>query len=329
MAFWDAYKASLKPIEVEEPIDRWLHRPLGYVFAKIFYPTPISADVVTIFAIVVGVAGGVLLAWPFFPFHMAVGGGLVFVSTLLDCADGQLARMRKTSSPLGRMLDGVADSVVAAAVAVGTILGMMRLWPEPLWLRVTVAGLGVGAVVTTSFHTAMYDHYKNVWVAMTTASYREAEDSTTARERFEKTKHEGSFLRRLAWPLYLQYVESQERVATRYDAVTPAVLSKLPPYSPENAAIYKKHMAKIWAYYRGWYGFGSLMIGLSVFNAVNRADAYLVFRLVLLNAIFWLVLRPVQRRAAKAAFDEIAHAAPVKKCEEPAGEPVAEAPSAT
>ncbi len=306
MAFWDAYKASLKPIEVEEPIDRWLHRPLGYVIAKLFYPTPISADLVTVLAIVAGVAAGVLIAWPWFPLHMVAGGALVFLSTLLDCADGQLARMRKTSSPLGRMLDGVADSIVAAAVAGATLVGISRLWPEPLWLRVTVVCLGIATVVTSSLHTAMYDHYKNVWIAMTTATYREAEDSTVARARFEATKGDGGLFRRIAWPIYLYYVESQEQVAHRYDPETPAELTKLPPYSEANAAIYRKHLGGIWAYYRGFYGFGSLMIGLSVFNALDRADAFLVFRLVIMNGAFWLVLRPLQRRAARRAFDEIA-----------------------
>ncbi|HEX7450981.1 MAG TPA: hypothetical protein VF294_01775, partial [Polyangiaceae bacterium] len=37
--FWDAYFRSLKPLEVEEPIDVWVHRPPAYVLARILMPT--------------------------------------------------------------------------------------------------------------------------------------------------------------------------------------------------------------------------------------------------------------------------------------------------
>ena len=47
MGFWDAYFRSLKPLEVEEPIDVWVHRPPAYVLARILLPTPVSPNAVT------------------------------------------------------------------------------------------------------------------------------------------------------------------------------------------------------------------------------------------------------------------------------------------
>ena len=34
MKFWEGYWKSLKPLEVEEPIDVWVHRPLAYLIAR-------------------------------------------------------------------------------------------------------------------------------------------------------------------------------------------------------------------------------------------------------------------------------------------------------
>jgi len=34
MGFWSRYRASLKPLEVEEPIDIFVHRPIAYVAAR-------------------------------------------------------------------------------------------------------------------------------------------------------------------------------------------------------------------------------------------------------------------------------------------------------
>ena len=53
------------------------------------------------------------------------------------------------------------------------------------------------------------------------------------------------------------------------------------------------------------FGVGSLMFGLELAFGFAVPEAYLLFRLIVLNAIFWLVLRPMQRRASTEAFREI------------------------
>ncbi len=304
MGFWDGYKASLKPIDVEEPIDRWVHRPLGYVVARVLLPTPVSPDLVTLFAIFAGWGAAVCICVPF-AWHMQVAGALVLLSTVLDCSDGQLARMRKTSSPFGRMLDGVADSFVVAAIAPATVYGIWRHYHEPAWLGWAVIGGCAVALVTSSFHTATYDHFKNLWVCFTSDGYREGEDSVGARARYEATRHEASWVMRIVWPLYLTYVKSQEDVVRRFDPNTPTSFASLPPRTPENEAIYRAHVARPWAIIRGWFGFGSLMFGLMLAATFDRGEVFLLFRVVVLNALYYLVARPMQRRATRDAFAEL------------------------
>lgn len=301
MGFWDGYKASLKPIDVEEPIDRWVHRPLGYVVARVLFPTPVSPDVVTLFAIFAGWGAAACICVPF-AWHMQVAAGLVLLSTVLDCSDGQLARMRKTSSPFGRMLDGVADSFVAATVAPATVYGIWRRYHEPAWLGWAVLGACAVALVTSSFHTATYDHFKNLWVRFTSDSYREGEDHDTALARREATRREASWVMKIVWPLYLTYVKSQEDVVRRFDPHTSVRFGELPARTAETEAIYRAHVTRPWALIRGWFGFGSLMFGLMLAAALDRGEVFLLFRLVLLNGLFYLVVRPMQRRASRAAF---------------------------
>jgi hypothetical protein len=97
MSFWSGYWASLKPREVEETIDVYVHRPLAYLLTRAIYRLPISPDVVTGLSILAGIASAVSLLASF-PHHLQVSGLLLFFSAVLDCADGQLARMRGTSS---------------------------------------------------------------------------------------------------------------------------------------------------------------------------------------------------------------------------------------
>jgi phosphatidylglycerophosphate synthase len=299
MGFWSGYWSSLKPLEVEEPIDVYVHRPLAYLLARGVYGLPVSPDFITLLSIVLGIASGVSLVATF-PWHLQVGGLLLFGSAVLDCADGQLARMRGTSSVFGRMLDGVADLFTVGAAAPATVWVIWHSIGVSLWEKVTVLGLCILAMVTSSFHTTMYDHYKNVFLRLT-GPYQEGEDYESARARFE-SKTRFTLVERISYPIYLFYLKSQRDYVMKFDPYTSALLTKFPPYDAERGATYRGeagHAMKVW---RWIFGFGSMVFGLALFNAVGHPEYYLVYRLVVLNALFYGYLKPLQRRVSREAF---------------------------
>lgn len=301
--FWAAYKRSLKPLEVEEPIDVWIHRPLAYLLAKALMPTPVSPNAVTVISILFGIAGGIALLSSF-PHHMLVGGLCIFASAVFDCADGQLARMRGTSSLLGRMLDGSADLIVSVvAVGGGTYVVWSKFNDTP-WMGALALLLCVLTAVTGSFHTGMYDHYKNVFLRLTNAKYQEAEDYETALARFRERQDAPLFVR-LAWYPYLFYVKSQEDYSRRFDPYTSASFSRFPAFDEERARIYRRHAEAPMRLFRAAFGFGSLVFGIALFCALDLLEWYMLVRLVLQNAVFYGYLRPLQRRASREAFREM------------------------
>jgi phosphatidylglycerophosphate synthase len=299
--FWAGYWKSLKPLEVEEPIDVWVHRPLAYVLARALLPTPVSPNLVTLISIAFGLATGVAMVMDF-PGHLPVAGLCLFLSAVFDCADGQLARMRGTSSALGRMLDGVADLVVAIAAVGGSIWTIWSKHNEPTWLGVVVLGLCVTTAVTGSFHTGMYDHFKNVFLRMTSQRYTEGESYARALERYRSGQDRHSLGARLAWPVYLFYVKSQEQVVRRFDPVTPTRFELLPGYDAAHAEIYRAEAGQLMRIWRNWFGFGSLVFGIAVCVALDVIEWYMLARLIGLNALFYGYMRPGQRRASEAAF---------------------------
>jgi|SRR6188768_743872 len=304
MGFWDAYFKSLKPLEVEEPIDVWVHRPPAYVLAKILLPTPVSPNLVTIGSILAAFAAGAAI-FASFPWHLPVAGLLIFSSAVLDCCDGQLARLRKSSSAFGRMLDGVADLVGSTVVVGGGAWLVARKFQDPLWLLLLALTLAGITIVTGSFHTTMYDHFKNVFLRMTHPSYREGEDLSAAEARFQAQQGQMSFVIRIAWGIYFFYVRSQVEFAGKFDPTSLRLLRDYPDFSERIAAIYRKHAGPAMRWWRTFFGFGSLVFGLSVSIALDIAEYYLLFRLVLLNAVFYGYLRGKQREASRRALDEI------------------------
>lgn len=308
MGFWDAYFQSLKPLEVEEPIDVWVHRPPAYVLARVLLPTPVSPNLVTVGSILLGCAAGFAI-FGSFRFHLPAAGLLIFSSAVLDCCDGQLARLRKSSSAFGRMLDGVADLVVSTVVAGGGAWLILQKHRDPPLVFGVALVLTVTTILTGSFHTTMYDHFKNVFLRMTHPSYREGEDLQVAEERFRTQRAEMSFFLGLAWGIYFFYMRSQENYAEKFDPTAKRLLAASPDFNVRNAAIYRKYAGtpmRIWRYF---FGFGSLVFGLAVSIGFDVTEYYLWFRLLALNAVFYGYLRPAQRQASIRALAEISGAA--------------------
>src|SRR5919197_1532022 len=98
-----------KGVEVEEWVDLHFFRPLGARIACALYPTRVSPDLVTLWSLVLGLAAGHLFVYAR-PSLNALGFALFVVSDIFDSADGQLARLRGTSTRAGRILDGLSDN---------------------------------------------------------------------------------------------------------------------------------------------------------------------------------------------------------------------------
>jgi len=183
---------------------------------------------------------------------------------------------------------------------------VVRKFQDPPWLGLVALVLALATIVTGSLHTSMYDHFKNVFLRMTHPTYREGEDPSTAEARFRAQRGQMSVILRLTWAVYFFYVRSQSEYAQNFDPTTRRLLAANPEFNQRNAAIYRKYAGPAMRVWRSLFGFGSLVFGLAVSIGLDLTEYYLLFRLLLLNAIFYGYLRPQQRLASERALEEIA-----------------------
>lgn len=148
----------LNPL-TEEPLDRYLNRPLARPVTWALLPTPVSANQVTLFAALCGVAGGVAFAFPAEGWRLA-GFLLVGAAVVLDCVDGQLARARGGGSPYGYLLDGASDYVISFSLHVGLMIGIWRM-PEYTfeWRFEAVVGIFISGLVM-AMHSNVFEAIK-------------------------------------------------------------------------------------------------------------------------------------------------------------------------
>jgi len=106
-----SFKETIKSWDTENYLDRIFYRPIGYRLALLIKPTGIVPNAVTIVSIFVGI-GACLLFLPDNNLLINMVGFLLLISAnILDCVDGQLARMTGIKSELGRILDGFSGDL--------------------------------------------------------------------------------------------------------------------------------------------------------------------------------------------------------------------------
>ena len=111
----EGYKATLKSSETEDWLDLHVIRPFCYYCALAFNRFDIHPNTVTIWSMIIGAASAGFFACGSFYYSGTWGLMmniiaivLLMIADILDCTDGQLARLSGKKSRIGRILDGVA-----------------------------------------------------------------------------------------------------------------------------------------------------------------------------------------------------------------------------
>ena len=122
-------------------VDTYFNRPLGRFLSKVLIHTAVTPNQVTVASGIIGLAS----AWFFAEGgHTAgiIGALLLQLAALVDCVDGDIARVMFKESPLGKWLDLALDNVVHVAVFATIAVGLSRAGCEA-----PVGWLGLSAVV--------------------------------------------------------------------------------------------------------------------------------------------------------------------------------------
>ena len=100
------------------PVTKYFYRKFSRPTARILYKLKFEPNQVTLLSFILGILSGVI-----FYYRMFIPGLIVlFISEILDCADGDLARLKKKVSKKGEYLDSFLDRIVESAIIYGLIL---------------------------------------------------------------------------------------------------------------------------------------------------------------------------------------------------------------
>lgn len=201
------YRSTLKSSDTEETIDLCFYRPVGYMWALIAKKLGIHPNTITIASIFLGVGAGVMMYYNDLWINM-LGMVLLVWANSYDSADGQLARMTKQYSQLGRILDGVAGDIWFAAIYVAICLRephtslFFSQYPWAIWVMAIAAGFCHGK------QAAMADTYRQFHLLFVNGK-SELDNSADLKRQLSETP-KSQWFKRLTLTFYRGYTMQQE-----------------------------------------------------------------------------------------------------------------------
>jgi phosphatidylglycerophosphate synthase len=140
----------------------WISRPPAAVLVWLLKGTPITPNQISFVAIFVAVCGAaILIAWPTW-LGLVTGGLVLQLAYIIDCVDGQLARLKNLASPVGAILDFMLDEVKAFVVLSACSVRLWRIDGDVKWLLIGLGGLvaaATGITLTSFMRRAEYLEY--------------------------------------------------------------------------------------------------------------------------------------------------------------------------
>ncbi|MCH5219475.1 MAG: CDP-alcohol phosphatidyltransferase family protein [Muribaculaceae bacterium] len=206
------YRDSLKSNDTEEHIDLAFYRPIGYMWACLAARIGVTPNAITIASIFLGIGAGI--AFYFNNIWINIAGMLLLIwANSFDSADGQLARMTKQYSRIGRILDGMAGDIwfvtIYAAICLREVV-TSEFFSEHHWV------IWVMAAVTGLCHAkqaAVADYYRQFHLYFLKGEDgSELESADDLKRKLENLSWKKNFFKKLVLEAYTKYTINQEQM---------------------------------------------------------------------------------------------------------------------
>lgn len=272
-------ESTLKSADTEEFIDIYFYRPIGYRWALLFQKLGVTPNAVTIASIFLGVGAGVCFYFDNIWISL-LGIFLLVWANSYDSADGQLARMTKQFSALGRVLDGFAGNLWFASIYIAICFRLYPEWGFWIW------GL---AIVTGYFHSkqaAMADYYRNVHLLVIKGeSGSELDNSADLTEKYKQLSWGKNFWSKLVAFFYRNYTIGQEGTSPQLQKLFKLIKERFGGVAPEPFRKDFREKSLPLMKYTNILSFNTRSIALFISILVGWPWLYFVFELTVLNVL--------------------------------------------
>lgn len=149
------YAQIRKSVELDGVIAYYVMRPLARVFTRILLNTTVSPNQATLSALACGLAAAVCAGMGG-TLYVALAGIFYWFGGVLDCIDGELARMRLQSSKIGEWLDSMVDEFSTVSLITGLGIGLARDGHGDHWMWLGLGGAAVAVMTLAPMYADLH-----------------------------------------------------------------------------------------------------------------------------------------------------------------------------
>ena len=275
---FNEYEASLKSIETENYIDRLFFRPIGFVIAKLLSKTCVTPNAITIISIFIGVAAGPLFYFKNIRLTLA-GIICLLVANILDCVDGQLARLTGKKSKIGRILDGIAGDIWFVSIYICLALRLQNEF-DTGWFFL----LALISALSHLMQANITDYYKTLHLFFVSKEKgQEFQKFSEIRMQYEKMK---SGIRKKLFFLYMGYTLFQEVITPRLQKMLAHLTAKYGDDIPEEIRMdFRRKSKLLMKVFIDFMTFNARAVVLFFAVISGYVWIYFFFEIVILNLI--------------------------------------------
>lgn len=278
------YEASLKSIETENLIDRVFYRPIGFRIACALRSTGITPNMVTIISIFIGAAAGFF----FYPQKLVLtlcGILSLVVANILDCVDGQLARLTGIKSAIGRILDGIAGDIWFTCVYVAFALILSEKYGT-YWFFVPAFMSGFSHL----FQANITDYYKTVHLYF--ISKEKGKELQTADQIKAQYKEMKPGINRFFICAYRWYTLLQMNTTPRLQELLRGLNERYGDDIPEEIRLeFRRQSGQLMKKYIDLLTFNGRTIVMFIIVLTGQVWAYFVYEIIVLNVVLAISVR--------------------------------------
>ena len=290
------YRKSLKSMDTEEGIDLAFYRPIGFAWAYLFRKLGITPNAVTIASIILGIAAGICFYYDSLAIN-CIGMLLLIWANSYDSADGQLARMTKQYSPLGRILDGLSGDLwfitiyIAICLREDTFSPFFSHRPWLIWVIAAITG------ICHAKQAAMADYYRQFHLFFVNGKDgSELDRADELKQKLAALSWRHNFWQKITQTFYTQYTVNQEAWTPAMQALRREIALRWPDgHIPAAFTARFRALSLPLMKYTNILSFNWRTIALFASLFAGQPWLYFMFELIVLNALLVYMMNRHER----------------------------------
>ena len=287
----DEFTSSLKSIETENKIDLYFYRPIGYQIARVLKHTFITPNMVTIFSIFIGAGTGLMFYFDNMMLNL-IGILLLVTANILDCVDGQLARLTGIKSKIGRILDGIAGDIWFLVIYICLALRLTHTYGTA-WFFVPAVMAGLSHLAQAN----ITDYYKTLHLYIESKE-KGSDFQNIAQIRAQQQNMKG--MKKTFFSIYLIYTAWQEKMTPVLQELLVQLQTKYGDNIPQDFRLnFRQGSRSLMTKYIDYLTFNGRTVLLFLFILSGYVWIYFIYEIIILNFVLFLAIKMHEKMCNK------------------------------